>query len=101
MEVLKAQNLAKAREAQISAAAAIDKTTITEGDITFSANTTTATGASSIKSGAPVKKKGPKAKLTAKEKKERSVRLLHYPRESSYSQPFIRSRLKRLLHAFH
>lgn len=71
MEAIQAQSAAKAREMQISAAA--DKTTLTEADTTFAGNITTATGASSNKSGVPVKKKGAKAKLSAKEKKERSV----------------------------
>lgn len=72
MEAIQSQNAAKAREMQISAAA--DKTTVTDADTTFAGNVTTATGASSNKSGVPVKKKVPKGKLTAKEKKERSVR---------------------------
>lgn len=60
----------------------VDKTTITETtehDMTFAANTTTATAISGV-SGKPgvkmVKKKGTKPKLTAKEKKERNVRLV-------------------------
>ncbi|KAF9568633.1 hypothetical protein CPC08DRAFT_702232 [Agrocybe pediades] len=76
MEALQAQQAAKAHEAQmLSAIAAADKTAITEGDVTFAANTTSATGASSSKTGVPAKKKGPKAKLTAKEKKERSIEI--------------------------
>ena len=51
---------------------AADKTTLTDADTTYAANITTATGLSSNKS-ASVPKKGPKAKLTAKEKKERGV----------------------------
>jgi len=52
-------------------------TETTEHEITYAANTTTATTISgaSDKSGVKmVKKKGAKSKLTAKEKKERNVR---------------------------
>jgi hypothetical protein len=74
MEALQAQNAAKAREMQMASAA--DKTTVTDADTTFAANMTTATGVSSNKSGIPGKKKAGKPKMTAKEKKERGVRVL-------------------------
>ena len=73
---MEAQNAAKTREAQIAAAIAADKTTVSDADTTFAGNITAATGTSSNKSGSVPKKKGPKAKLTAKEKKERSVSCL-------------------------
>lgn len=72
MEALKAQ-AAAAREAQ----AAADRTAMTEAteaEITYTANTTTNTSGP-IKSGGTKKKAG-KPKLSAKEKKERSVRRL-------------------------
>ncbi|KAF8624354.1 hypothetical protein AX15_005922 [Amanita polypyramis BW_CC] len=74
MEALKA---AQAKEASASRESdpTIDKTTITdytETDTTFTTPTNVSTQ-SSVKSGAVVKKKGGKAKMTAKEKKERSV----------------------------
>ena len=79
MEALKAKTEAinREREAQVLA----DKTALsetTEADLTYAANTTTATALSSgsnNKSGGAPKKKGAKPKLTAKEKKERSVRV--------------------------
>ena len=75
MEALKAKNAAKTREAQLAEAmATADKTTVSDVDTTFSGNVTATTGISSHKSISAPKKKGPKAKLTAKEKKERSVR---------------------------
>ncbi|KAF9531502.1 hypothetical protein CPB83DRAFT_849135 [Crepidotus variabilis] len=76
MEALKEKNTAKARELQISAAVAAhvaDRTAFTDADTTFAANATTATGISSNKSGPDSKKKVPKGKLSAKEKKERSL----------------------------
>jgi DASH complex subunit DAM1 len=89
MEALKTRNASKAREQEIAAVIAassnseipnsvVDKTTLTDADTTYAANVTTATGASSNKSGIVSKKKVPKAKLSAKEKKERSVS--HRPR---------------------
>lgn len=72
MEALQSRNAAKAREIQIANSVA-DKTTVTDGDMTFAGNTTTATGTSTQKSGIPAKKKGGKPKLSAKEKKQRSV----------------------------
>ncbi|KAF5311074.1 hypothetical protein D9619_007887 [Psilocybe cf. subviscida] len=74
MEAVQFKTEAKAREERIAAAMA-DKTTVTEGDTTFAGNITTATGTSGNKSGIPTKKKGPKAKLTPKEKKERSIEI--------------------------
>lgn len=50
-------------------------TEATDAEMTYTANTTTNASGHSGKS-APVKKK-PKAKLTAKEKKERSVSLVY------------------------
>jgi len=73
MEALQARNAAKAREMQMAAAA--DKTTVTDGDTTFATNMTTATGVSSNKSAIPAKKRAGKPKMTAKEKKERGVRV--------------------------
>ena len=70
MEALEARNAAKAREEQIAAAMAADKTAVSETDTTFTANATTMT---SGKLNSAPKKKATKAKLTAKEKKERSV----------------------------
>ena len=69
MEALESENAAKAREVQMAA----NKTIVSDADITSAGNITTETGISSNKSGSAPKKKGPKAKLTAKEKKERSV----------------------------
>ena len=73
MEALEIQNAAKAREVQMAAAMAADKTIASDTDTTFAGNVTATTGLSSNKSSSAPKKKGPKAKLTAKEKKERSV----------------------------
>ena len=73
MEALEAQNAAKAREVQIAAAMAADKTVVSDTDTTFAGNITSM--ASSKPNSAP-KKKGTKTKLTAKEKKERSVSFL-------------------------
>ena len=71
MEALEAQNAAKAREEQMAAAmAAADKTAVSDTDTTFTGNHTTMT---SNKSSSVVPKKKVKTKLTAKEKKERSV----------------------------
>ena len=56
-----------------------DKTTLTETteqEMTYAANTTTATAISGKSGGKMVKKKSGKPKLTAKEKKERNVRLV-------------------------
>jgi DASH complex subunit DAM1 len=69
IEALEAQNAAKAREVQMAAAMAADKTVVSDTDTTFTGNVT----ASSSKLSSAPKKKGTKAKLTAKEKKERSV----------------------------
>jgi len=74
IEALQTKNASKAREMQIISAA--DKTTLTDADTTYAANITTATGLSSNKSTSVPKKKGPKAKLTAKEKKERGVSIM-------------------------
>jgi DASH complex subunit DAM1 len=92
MEALQAKNSAKAREMQIAAAA--DKTTVTDGDTTFATNVTTATGVSSNKSGIPAKKKAGKPKMTAKEKKERSVRVLFSSVISTHRGTFRCLRLK-------
>ena len=85
MEALKTRNASKAREQEIAAVIAassnsevpssvLDKTALTDADTTYAANVTTAmAGTSSNKSGTVSKKKVPKAKLSAKEKKERSV----------------------------
>lgn len=74
---LKAQAAAEAEaEAEAAAAASLaDRTAMTdftEGETTYAGNTTTTI--SSNKSGLPMKKKAGKPKMTAKEKKERSVR---------------------------
>jgi DASH complex subunit DAM1 len=71
MEALRSKNEVKARDIHIANSA--DKTTVTDADLTFAGNTTTGTGILNPKSGIPAKKKGAKAKLSAKEKKERSV----------------------------
>ena len=75
MEVLEAQNAAKARasEVQMAAAMAADRTVVSDTDSTFTGN---ATAMTSSKLNSAPKKKGAKAKLTAKEKKERSVSFL-------------------------
>jgi DASH complex subunit DAM1 len=73
MELLETQNAAKTREVQMAAAMAADKTIVSDTDTTFAGNVTAMT--SSKPSSAP-KKKGTKTKLTAKEKKERSVSFL-------------------------
>ena len=70
MEALETENAAKTREAQIAASMTADKTVGSDTDCTFPGNVT---GISSNKSSSAPKKKGRKAKLTAKEKKERSV----------------------------
>ncbi|KDR80168.1 hypothetical protein GALMADRAFT_242433 [Galerina marginata CBS 339.88] len=98
MESIQVKNAAKEREMQIAASA--DKTTVTEADTTFAANVTTATG-SSNKSGLPVKKKGPKAKLTAKEKKERSIEIERIvaclPLEFRGSDPSLRRNMETVI----
>ena len=76
MDALETQNAAKTREVQIAAAMAADKTIMSDTDTTFAGNVTATTGISSNKSSSAPKKKGPKAKLSAKEKKERSVSFL-------------------------
>jgi DASH complex subunit DAM1 len=73
MELLETQNAAKTREVQMAAAMAADKTIVSDTDTTFAGTVTAMT--SSKPSSAP-KKKGTKTKLTAKEKKERSVSFL-------------------------
>lgn len=73
MEALRSENESKARESQTASSAA-DKTTVTDGDMTFAGNTTTATAAPTQRTAVPKKKVG-KPKLSAKEKKERSVRI--------------------------
>ena len=72
MEALEIQNAAKAREVQMAAAMAADKTIVSDTDTTFTGNVT----ATSSKPNSVPKKKGTKTKLTAKEKKERSVSFL-------------------------
>lgn len=83
MEAVKVANAAKAREREIAAAVAAsspaiplaaDGTTVTDADTTYTVN---ATGVSSNKSATLPKKKAGKAKLSAKEKKERIVRKHH------------------------
>ncbi|KAH9478498.1 hypothetical protein JR316_0008953 [Psilocybe cubensis] len=101
MEAIAAQTAAaKAREQHISSSvAAADKTMATDADMTFAGN---ATGASSnaTKSGVPVpvKKKGAKAKLTAKEKKERSLEIervvASLPLEFRGSDPSLRRNME-------
>ncbi|KAF5376029.1 hypothetical protein D9615_007768 [Tricholomella constricta] len=74
MEALKA----KRREAEAAAAAAANRTAITEvteAETTFSGNVTTNTSSQTSKSGLLTKKKPGKSKLTAKEKKERSLEI--------------------------
>ncbi|KAF8962584.1 hypothetical protein BDZ97DRAFT_1662739 [Flammula alnicola] len=99
MEAIQAKNDAKMREMQI--AASVDKTTVTDADTTFAGNLTTATGTSSNKSGLPVKKKGPKAKLTAKEKKERSIEVERIiaclPLEFRGSDPTLRRHMETVI----
>jgi butyrate kinase len=73
MEAVKVANAAKARERETAALLAVDRS-VTDSDTTYAANATTATGMSSNKSGSLPKKKVIKAKLSAKEKKERIVR---------------------------
>ncbi len=77
LEAAKAAKAAQyTREAEKAAAAAADKTTMTavsEMETTFVGNTTTNVSAQSTK---VVKKKVAKPKLTAREKKERSVRCI-------------------------
>ncbi|KAF8155927.1 hypothetical protein B0H34DRAFT_659378 [Crassisporium funariophilum] len=75
MEAMHAQTAAKSREMQMAAAIAADKTTASDADTTYAGNTTATTGISSNKSSTVPKKKGAKAKLTAKEKKERSIEI--------------------------
>ncbi|KAH8827414.1 DASH complex subunit Dam1-domain-containing protein [Flagelloscypha sp. PMI_526] len=71
MAALNALNAQTRASEQAATAADRDKTTITEGETTFTAqNTTGPSSASAVKK---VVKKGGKAKLTAKEKKERSI----------------------------
>jgi DASH complex subunit DAM1 len=74
MEALEAQNAAKIREVQMAAAMAADKTIVSDTDTTFAGNVTAMT--SSKPNSAPKKKGSTKTKLTAKEKKERSVSFL-------------------------
>lgn len=76
MEAIKAKTTAEAREREIAAAIAADKTAATEADTTVAGNISKV-GPSSAKPGAQVKKKPGKVKLSAKEKKERSVRSIH------------------------
>ena len=64
MEALEAQNAAKAREVQIAAAMAADKTLVSDTDTTFSGNVTVMTFS---KPNSAPKKKGTKLKLTARE----------------------------------
>jgi hypothetical protein len=77
----------------------MDKTTMTETtehEMTYAANTTTTTalsGASSKSGGKMVKKKGAKPKLTAKEKKERNVRLVTFKRVRSINEIFWGARI--------
>jgi DASH complex subunit DAM1 len=73
MEALETQNAAKTRELQMAAAMAADKTIVSDTNTTFAGNVTAM--ASSKPNSAP-KKKGTKARLTAKKKKERSVSFL-------------------------
>ena len=73
MEALETQNATKAREVQMAAAMAADKTIVSDSDTTFAGNVTAMT---SSKPNSVPKKKGTKVKLTAKEKKERSVSFL-------------------------
>ena len=73
MEALETQNAAKAREVQMAATMAADKTIVSDTDTTFAGNVTATT---SSKPNSVPKKKGTKTKLTAKEKKERSVSFL-------------------------
>lgn len=72
MELLETQNAAKTREMQMAAAMAADKTVVSDTDTTFAGNETAMTS----KPNSAPKKKGTKTKLTAKEKKERSVSFL-------------------------
>jgi DASH complex subunit DAM1 len=74
MEALKAK-----AAAQRDAEAVADRTTMTEvtdAEMTYIANGTTSTSVHAVKPGTGPKKKSGKAKLTAKEKRERSVCVL-------------------------
>jgi DASH complex subunit DAM1 len=87
MEALKAQ-AAASREVQ----AAADRTAMTEAteaEITYAANTTTTNTSGPVKASGGVKKKVGKPKLSAKEKKERSVRAFVFLQHSWFSSPFI------------
>lgn len=75
MEAIKAQAAAEAEAAAVSLADRTAMTDFTDAETTYAANTTTNFSAhSSNKSGLPTKKKVMKPKMSAKEKKERSVR---------------------------
>ncbi|KAJ3509742.1 hypothetical protein NLJ89_g5056 [Agrocybe chaxingu] len=102
LEALQAKNAAKAREIEIAAAiGATDKTTATDADTTYAANVTNATGGASNKSTGIPKKKVGKAKLTAKEKKERSMEIekiiLCLPLEFRGSDPGLRRNMEMVI----
>ncbi|KAG5641120.1 hypothetical protein DXG03_005960 [Asterophora parasitica] len=71
MEALKA----KRREAEAAAADRTAMTEVTDAEITFAGNTTTNTSGQTSKFGTAPKKKLGKPKLTAKEKKQRSLEI--------------------------
>ncbi|TFK34516.1 hypothetical protein BDQ12DRAFT_613537 [Crucibulum laeve] len=106
MEALRLQAEAEAtRQAEAAATAALaDKTAMTdatEADMTYAnTTTTTASAQSSTKTGIP-KKKGVKPKLTAKEKKERSIQIERIisclPLEFRGSDPNLRRNMENVI----
>ncbi|KAF4593070.1 hypothetical protein EYR38_008780 [Pleurotus pulmonarius] len=102
LEAAKAAKAAQyAREAEKAAAAAADKTTMTavsELETTFVGNTTTNVSAQSTK---VVKKKVAKPKLTAREKKERSMEIekviLSLPLEFRGNDPNLRRNMESVI----
>lgn len=98
MEALETENAAKTREVQIAMSMAADKTVESDTDTTFPGNVT---GVSSNKSSSAPKKKGPKAKLTAKEKKERSIEIeriiVCLPLEFRGSDPGLRRNMESVI----
>ncbi|KAF9051327.1 hypothetical protein BJ165DRAFT_877539 [Panaeolus papilionaceus] len=102
MEAIKAKTTAEAREREIAAAIAADKTAATEADTTAAGNISKV-GPSSAKPGAQVKKKPGKVKLSAKEKKERSMEIekiiLCLPLEFRGSDPSLRRNMETVIEA--
>jgi len=98
MQALETENAAKTREAQIAASMAADKTVGSDTDTTFPGNVT---AISSNKSSSAPKKRGRKAKLTAKEKKERSIEaeriIVCLPLEFRGSDPGLRRNMESVI----